>query len=80
MLETQVWSLGREDPLDKGMTTHSSTHAWRIPGTEDEPSGLWSVGLQRVGQDSETFTLETFQGEKKKKEKDDQEQNEVQTE
>ena len=62
------------------MTTHSSTHAWRIPGTEDEPSGLRSVGLQRVGQDSETFTLETFQGEKKKKEKDDQEQNEVQTE
>ena len=77
MQETRVRSLDWEDPLDKGMTTHSSTLAWRIPWTE-ESGGLRSVGLQRVGQDSETFTLETFQG--KKKEKDDREQNELQTE
>ena len=44
----QVWSLGWEDPLEEGMTTHSSIHAWRIPWTE-EPGGLWSIGLQRVG-------------------------------
>ena len=37
--ETQVQSLGREDPLDKGMATHSSILAWRIPRTE-EPGGL----------------------------------------
>ena len=37
--ETQVRSLGREDPLEKGMATHSSTLAWRIPWTED-PGGL----------------------------------------
>ena len=39
MLETRVWSLGREDPLEKGMATHSSILAWRIPWTE-EPSEL----------------------------------------
>ena len=39
MLETQVWSLGWEGPLEKGMTTHSSLLAWRIPWTE-QPSGL----------------------------------------
>jgi len=50
MQETQVQSLGREDPLKKGMTTHSSILAWRIPWTED-PLGLWSMGLQRVGLD-----------------------------
>ena len=38
MQETQVRSLGREDPLEKGMTTHSSILAWRIPWTED-PGG-----------------------------------------
>ena len=46
--ETCVQSLGREDPLEKGMATHSSTLAWRIPWTE-EHGGLRSLGLQRVG-------------------------------
>ena len=50
MQETQVRSLGREDPLEKGMATHSSILAWRIPRTE-EPSLLQSTGLQRVGHD-----------------------------
>ena len=45
-----VPSLGREDPLEKGMAIHSSVLAWRIPWTE-EPGGLQSVGLQRVGHD-----------------------------
>ena len=39
---------GWEDPLEKGMATHSSVLAWRIPWTE-EPGGLQSMGLQRVG-------------------------------
>ena len=39
-----------EDPLEKGMATHSSILAWRIPWTED-PGGLQSMGLQRVGHD-----------------------------
>ena len=42
-LETWVRSLGQEDPLEKGMATHSSILAWRIPWTE-EPGGLQSVG------------------------------------
>ena len=46
MQEMWVWSLGREDPLGKGMTTHSSILAWRIPWTE-QPIGLQSVGLQK---------------------------------
>ena len=50
MLETQVWSLGLEDPLEKEMTTHSCTLAWRIPWRE-EPSRLQSMGSQRVGHD-----------------------------
>ena len=50
MQETQVQSLGREDPLDKGMATHSSILAWRIPWTE-EPGGLQSMGSQRVRHD-----------------------------
>ena len=50
MQETQVQSLGWEDPLEKGMATHSSILAWRIPWTE-EPGGLQSTGLQRVGHD-----------------------------
>ena len=45
MLETQVQSLGREDPLEKGMATHSNILAWRIPWTE-EPGGLQSRGSQ----------------------------------
>ena len=48
MQETRVRSLGQEDPLEKGMSTHSSILAWRIPWTE-EPGGLQSMGLQRVG-------------------------------
>ena len=43
--ETQVRSLGREDPLEKEMATHSSILAWRIPWTE-EPGGLQSTGRQ----------------------------------
>jgi len=42
--------LGREDPLEEGMATHSSILAWRIPWTE-EPDGLQSTGLQRVRHD-----------------------------
>ena len=48
--ETRVQSLGWEDPLEEGMATHSSVLAWRIPGME-EPGGLQSMGLQRVGHD-----------------------------
>ena len=43
MQESQVGFLGREDPLEKGMATHSSVLAWEIPRTE-EPGGLQSVG------------------------------------
>ena len=50
MRETWVQSLGREDPLEKGMATHSSTLAWRIPWTE-EPGRLQSMGWQRVEHD-----------------------------
>ena len=50
MLETWVWSLGQEDPLEKRMATHSSVLAWPIPWTE-EPDGLQSMGSQRVGHD-----------------------------
>ena len=50
MQETQVQSLGQEDPLEKGMATHSSILAWRIPWTE-EPGGLRSMGSQKVGHD-----------------------------
>ena len=45
--ETWVPSLGGEDPLEKGIATHSSILAWKIPWTE-EPGGLQSIGLQRV--------------------------------
>ena len=48
--ETQVQSLDWEDPLEKGMATHSSILAWRIPWTGD-PGGLQSMGSQRVGHD-----------------------------
>ena len=50
MQEIQVQSLGREDPLEKGMATHSSIVAWRIPRTE-EPGGLQFTALQRVHHD-----------------------------
>ena len=48
--ETRVRSLGREDPPEKEMATHSSILAWRIPWTK-EPGRLQSMGLQRVGHD-----------------------------
>ena len=46
MQETQVWSLGREDPLEQGMATHSSVLAWRIPWTQ-EPGRLKLMGLEK---------------------------------
>ena len=48
MRETQVRSLGWEDPLEKEMAIHSSTIAWKIPWSE-EPGRLQSMGSQRVG-------------------------------
>ena len=50
MQETQVRSLGQEDPPEEEMATHSRVLAWRIPWTE-EPGGLQSVGSTRVGHD-----------------------------
>ena len=50
MQETQVQSLGWEDPLEKGMASHSSILAWRIPRTE-KPGGLESIESLRVGHD-----------------------------
>ena len=55
MQETWVWSVDWEDPLEKGMATHSSILAWKIPWTE-ESGGLHSLGLQRVGHDWVTNT------------------------
>ena len=54
MRETSVWSMGWKDPLEKGMTTHPSILAWRIPWT------IPSMGSQRVGHDWVTFTF-TYQ-------------------
>ena len=48
--ETWVQSLGQEDPLEKEIVAHSSILAWKIPWME-EPGGLESIGLQRVGHD-----------------------------
>ena len=61
MRETQVQSLGQEDPLEKEMATHSSILAWRIPWTE-EPGGLQSMGSQRVGHDrvANTFLFSVY--------------------
>ena len=50
MWETGVRYLVRKDPLEKGMATHSSIPAWRIPWTE-EPGGIQRMGSQRVGHD-----------------------------
>ena len=56
MQETQVPSLGWEDPLEKGMATHCSTLAWKTPRTE-EPGGPQSMGSQsRTGLSDFTFT------------------------
>ena len=63
--ETQVPSLGQEDPLEEGMATNSSILARRIPWTE-EPGGLQSMGSQRVGHDWATepkFTAPAGEGE-----------------
>ena len=49
MQETQVMSLGQEDPLEKGRATHSCTFAWKISQTE-KSGGLQSTGSERVGQ------------------------------
>ena len=62
MRETQVWSLGQEDPLEKEMATHSSILACKIPWTE-EPSGLQSMGSQRIGHNLMlSFFLSFFSG------------------
>ena len=50
MQENWVPSMGQEDPLEKGMAMHPSILAWKIPWIE-EPGGLQSMGLQRVGHD-----------------------------
>ena len=50
MLKNWVQSLGQEDPLEKGMATHSSILAWRMPWTEG-PDRPQSMGLQRVSHD-----------------------------
>ena len=49
--DLQVRSQGREDPLEGSKATHSNIRAWEIPWTE-QPGGLWSMGLQRIGHDS----------------------------
>ena len=59
MQETQVHSLGQEDPLEKEMATHSSILAWEIPWME-EPGELQSMVLQRVEHDSMTNTFTFF--------------------
>ena len=59
MQETWVPSLDQEDTLEKGMATHSSILAWRIPWTQ-EPGRLQPMGSQRVRRDSETNTLQLF--------------------
>ena len=56
MQETGVRSLGQEDPREKGMATHSSSLAWRIPWTE-EPGRLQSMESQRIGHDCVTNAL-----------------------
>ena len=50
MQETQVWSQGQEDPLEKEMAIHFNILAWEIPWTE-EPGGIQSTGLQKIRHD-----------------------------
>ena len=57
MQETWVRSLGREDPLEKEMATHSSSLVWKIPWMK-EPGRLQSMGLQRVRHDRATSLVE----------------------
>ena len=66
MQEVQIQSLSEEDPPEKEMTTHSSVLAYEIPGTEEEPGGLQSMGLQRVRHDWVT-SLSPLIGEPEKK-------------
>ena len=63
MQETQVQSLGQEDPVEKEMATHSSVLAWRIPWTEESGGLLQSMGLQRiraVAAENRRFIYELF--------------------
>ena len=57
--EIWVWSLSWDNPLEKGLATHSSILAWRIPWTE-KPDGLQSMGSKRIGQDWMTISLSLF--------------------
>ena len=59
--ETRVQSLGREDPLEEEMATHSSILGWKILWTE-EPSGLQSMGLQRVRHNSNLACMQDSSG------------------
>ena len=59
MQETQVWSLGWEDPMEKGMATHSSILAWRIPWTE-EPGGGYSPWIYKESDMIEQLILSLF--------------------
>ena len=59
MQETWIYSLGQEDPQEKGMATHSSILAWRIPWTE-ESGGLQSYGLQTGGHNWATQCIHTL--------------------
>ena len=61
MRETQVQSLGQEDPLEKEMATHSGILTWEIPWTE-EPGRLQSMGSQRVGHDQARTYMHTHAG------------------
>ena len=61
LLETWVWSLGQEDPLEEGMATHSSILSWRILWTEG-PNRWQSMQLQRIGHDWATNTSLSLQG------------------
>ena len=60
MQETRVRSLDQEESLEKGLATHSSVLAWKIPRTED-PGGLQSTGLQRVDR-TKRLTLSLSEG------------------
>ena len=64
MQKTQVWSLGQEDLLEYQTATHSSILAWKIPWTE-EPCGLQSLGLQRVGIIDTTYSFIQWKSKKK---------------
>ena len=61
MQETEVQSLGWEDPLEEGMATHSSILAWRISWAE-EPGRLQTMGSQRVGHDRSDLASKVFSG------------------